>query len=71
MLKSVIGDGNLVENLKKQWIGQVNELHCCDDHGHELGDLSPREIQEGINLGYLKKPLSIDTIREFKARFGY
>lgn len=69
-LNSVVGTEMLAEDLISQYISQVNELQCCEDHAHELGDLSPREIQEGIKLGYLKKPLSIDVIREYKARIG-
>ena len=69
-LNSVAGSGMLAKDIISQYLSQVNELQCCDDHAHELGDLSSREIQEGINLGYLEKPLSIDVIREYKARIG-
>jgi len=70
-MKETMGNGESANKLMDQWLGQINELQCCDDHAHELAGLSPREIQEGIAAGYLKKPLCIDTIREYKARYGY
>jgi len=70
-MKETMGNEESAEKLMGQWLGQINELQCCDDHAHELAGLSPREIQEGIAAGYLKKPLCIDTIREYKARYGY
>ncbi|HEX7080198.1 MAG TPA: hypothetical protein VF329_04220 [Gammaproteobacteria bacterium] len=70
MMSKAFGNPEAADKLLDEWFLHVNALGCCEDHAHELASLSPREIKAGREAGYLDKPLSIDAIREYKARLG-